>query len=147
MRGVTLGRMTVPIIPGSPAPLPEPPADPPASASGRSVRGWLADNWITAAVVAVFVGLVVLLALPDKPDPIDADNAVATCEEFVKDHLKAPSTAVFAGGQAQGAAPRWTVRGTVTAENSFGVPLEMDYTCTVRLDGDRFHLEALTGLS
>lgn len=139
--------MTVPIIPGNSAHPPEPPADPPAPAKGRSVRDWLGDNWITAAVGVIVVGIAAMFALPSTPDPTDADNAVATCEEFVKDRLKAPSTAVFAGGQAQGEAPRWTVRGTVTAENSFGVPLEMDYTCTVRLDGDRFHLEVLTGLS
>jgi len=108
---------------------------------------WVAAHWILLA--AGFIGAVIVVGvlLPDKPEPVDADDAVAACRGFVEARLKAPSTAEFGTARAAGSAPAWTVRGTVTAENSFGVPLEMDYTCTVRLDGNVFRLESLDGLT
>jgi hypothetical protein len=58
------------------------------------------------------------------------------CEDFVKEKLKAPSTADF-GGQSvsgNGSGP-WKVTGWVDAQNSFGAKIRTGWTCDIRLDG------------
>lgn len=83
-------------------------------------------------------------------DPADNQKATAVymCEEFVKDRLKAPRTAKFSHEVPAKFGVAWRVTGAVDAENSFGVPLRLTYTCTVRAkDGkDTWELVTLTGL-
>lgn len=67
------------------------------------------------------------------------------CKEFVKDRLKAPSTADFAVSHT-GVGPQYHVSGTVDAENSFGAKIRSDFTCVVRDEGDSWRLVSLTGL-
>lgn len=108
----------------------------------RTLR-WVTANWILLAAGLIVAGLIVLVVVPG---PKGAADAVAICKQLVKDRLKAPTTAQFAGDRASGSSPRWTVTGTVTSENSFGAALASDYACTVRLEGGAFVLESLTGL-
>lgn len=77
-------------------------------------------------------------------EPTGTDAALI-CKQIVEDRLKAPSTADFSDIRYAGESPRWTVTGTVDAENSFGAKLRMNWTCVVRLDGG-WKLELLTGL-
>jgi hypothetical protein len=84
-------------------------------------------------------------------DPTSPENrqlgAEDVCETFVERALKAPSTAKFSGATATGGGNRWTVRGAVDAENSFGAMLRMNYTCTVEhVSGENWQLVSLTGL-
>lgn len=78
------------------------------------------------------------------PNGYDAEIA---CEKFVKDRLKAPSTAKFSNVQHTGGGGRWTVTGAVDAQNSFGAMIRSNFTCSVRLDGDTWYLVSLTGLN
>jgi hypothetical protein len=65
-------------------------------------------------------------------------------ENFIKDQLKAPSTAEFSPhGETRvaynEADDTYTVRGWVDAQNSFGAKLRSKYICTVRNTvGDRW---------
>lgn len=74
-------------------------------------------------------------------------TAQAVCEDFVRDRLKAPATAEFSNIKRSGSGPNWTVTGTVDAENLFGAKLRMNWSCSLRLDGDTWRLVSLTGLS
>lgn len=96
------------------------------------------------------VGMVVVMVLffvwalsgggdsdPARERELEEFGAIDTCEGWVRDQLKAPSTAEFNDSQAIGAGP-WTVTGTVDAENSFGAMIRHSWTCEIRLDGDMF---------
>ena len=84
-------------------------------------------------------------------DGRDEIGASIVCEDFVKDRLKAPSTADFPSYSdytITGSGDDYTVEGYVDAENGFGAMIRTDWTCTVRaVDEDgRFQLQSLTGL-
>ena len=66
-------------------------------------------------------------------------GARSACQDWVKDQLKAPSTADFANesGYTSDTGP-WTIMGSVDAENSFGARIRNSYACEVRLDGDYY---------
>lgn len=68
-------------------------------------------------------------------------GAYNACKKFVKDDLKAPSTASFADHTVSQDATTYTVTGGVDAENSFGAKIRNTYTCTVTDTGDSWHLE------
>lgn len=71
----------------------------------------------------------------DRPTVIDREPELrSVCERWVRDGLKAPSTAKFSEQWVAGAGP-WTVYGKVDAENSFGAMLRQSWTCEVVLDG------------
>jgi len=62
-------------------------------------------------------------------------NAKYECEVFVKDRLKAPSTAKFSNEQAytlQTQTDAFQVTGDVDAQNGFGAMLRNSFTCDVR---------------
>lgn len=77
--------------------------------------------------------------------------AKVMCEKFIKDQLKAPSTADFSSifdTTISGSGDDYTVVGTVDAENSFGALLRSNYTCEVHDDGDdKWSLVSLTGIN
>lgn len=94
----------------------------------------------------VIVGAIILIGVigaivgavggsKQKPyDPNWSGEAIAQCEDLVKENLKAPSTAEF-DTSATGDGT-WTVTGTVDAENSFGAMLRSEFQCTVVVSGD-----------
>jgi len=77
------------------------------------------------------------------PDKLDA---WLMSQEFVKDQLKAPSTASFPSYSESYVTDfgggRFRVNGYVDAENSFGAKLRSRFTCTLNSqDGEHWHLE------
>jgi hypothetical protein len=85
--------------------------------------------------IAIFVGM---CSGNDDDSAGDEYGAKSACEGWVKDQLKAPSTADFSDEEVSGAGP-WTVTGSVDAENSFGAKLRSQWTCDVRLDSDDYY--------
>lgn len=73
--------------------------------------------------------------------PSDAE-AKRVCQEWVREKLKAPSTAEFSETVVTSASGQWSVRGIVDAENTFGAKIRTQWTCEVRLDGDTWRGEA-----
>lgn len=67
----------------------------------------------------------------DKKDEPTAYDAKYYCQKFVKDKLKAPSTAKFSNQVANGAGRSWTSSGTVESQNSFGGMVATRYSCTL----------------
>lgn len=107
----------------------------------QTVR-WAWIGGIGLALVAVLI--VVSVAVGGTSDRDRADDpqtqamgAKLTCQDWVRDKLKAPSTAVFSGVSTTGSGP-WTVTGNVDAENSFGATIRSAWSCDIRLDGDTF---------
>ena len=87
------------------------------------------------------LGLFLIAGLSTGCDTSSAGNeygAKDACKEWVKDQLKAPSTAEFENVSASSGAGPWTVIGDVDAENGFGAKIRIGWTCEVRLDGDYY---------
>lgn len=69
----------------------------------------------------------------------DSYGAEDSCKEWVKDKLKAPSTADFSDVKVDGPdSGPWVVTGQVDAENGFGAMLRTGWLCDVRLEGDYY---------
>jgi hypothetical protein len=102
-------------------------------------------------VIGVVVGVLLLIILANLPGGNSSpsasslestygssEGALSVCEDFVKDRLKAPSTAKFGiEGTVQSAvivldSGRFVVRGYYDAENSFSAMLRSHYTCKVK---------------
>lgn len=102
---------------------------------------------IAAGVVGTLVLVLIFIPKPEISEPpkrekptYDAFNAQSACESFVKQALKAPSTADFAPHHelqisGSGTGP-WTVIGYVDAQNSFGAKLRNGYFCKIHFVGD-----------
>lgn len=97
---------------------------------------------------AALVGVLLLSALfggggdDGEASAYEAENQ---CERFLEDRLKSPSTAEF-DLTTTGGPTTFTSAGTVDSQNGFGAMVRSDVTCTVRLDGDTWRLESVTGL-
>jgi hypothetical protein len=121
----------IPIVPGAPQPTPhnepdideefneedyeEDDEDPQAKKK--------ATTWKVGLIVVGLVGLVVACiigSMQSNSRPTNGYDAKVACENFVKDRLKAPSTADFSHVTYSGGPSTWTVIGAVDAENSFG---------------------------
>ncbi len=93
---------------------------------------------VLGAVVIIIIIATIAGALSGSGEtPYDANwsgEAIAQCEDLVREDLKAPTTAEF-DTNATGDGT-WTVTGTVDSENSFGAMLRADFQCTVIIDGD-----------
>lgn len=63
-------------------------------------------------------------------EPTGAE-ARSICEGWVRDQLKAPSTARFQDGTTSGGPTAYTVTGTVDAQNGFGGTVRTGWSCTV----------------
>jgi len=106
--------------------------------------------WKTALVLLGAVGLGVgggVAMMRGGEDPADGYDARVACTGFVRDHLASPLTADFLNLYHSGQSPTWTVAGAVDAENSVGKRIRMTFSCVVRIDGDTWRLESLSGLS
>ena len=86
------------------------------------------------ASVVVIAALLAGCSSGPKDRTVDARS---TCQEWVKQQLKAPGSADFGGQSATGSGQGpWTITGWVDAQNSFGAKLRTNWTCSVRLEGD-----------
>jgi len=73
----------------------------------------------------------------DKPREPDQYDAKAMCHDWVKERLKAPSTAKFNNENVSGSAyGGFTITGAVDSENSFGGTVRSSWTCTLKLTAD-----------
>ena len=98
------------------------------------------------AIAALAVAVVALSAC-EPTEGATGEVAKTMCEEFVKDRLKAPTTAEFYDATATKGVSGWTVDGNVDSENSFGGMVKNRYRCKVtNTHGDTWHLNSLTGL-
>lgn len=98
-----------------------------------------------AALILLCIGGLLWNVFAGGPKP-NGTGASTACREYVKDRLKAPSTAEFSGLSQSGSGSRWTVTGTVSAKNAFGGTVDMDFICTVTGSGSDWTLVSLTGL-
>ena len=69
-------------------------------------------------------------------DEVNAIAARMQCEDWLKEQLKAPSSAKFVDTRVTGGPTSWTVSGQVDAQNSFGAMIRGSWTCSIRLEGD-----------
>lgn len=105
--------------------------DQPATGSGKGrATGCLV---IAALVIGIPVACTAIASVGGGDDDWKptATEARLICEGWVRDQLKAPSTARFVDGTTTGGPTAYTVTGAVDAENSFGAKLRTDWTCDV----------------
>lgn len=99
----------------------------------------------TYTPVVLLVGMIIACGSAPTPKEGDKYGAIVVCEDFVKDRLKAPSTAEFSEEEATLLAGTWTVNGNVDAENTFGAKIRESFACVVKHTGnDNYHLVKLT---
>ncbi len=73
----------------------------------------------------------------DGPKAVQDFELRDMCEQWVKNQLKAPSTAKFSDHAIKSTgANNWTVTGAVDADNSFGAAIRSTWSCEITLDGD-----------
>jgi hypothetical protein len=111
----------------------------------------------TIGCLSLFIGLPLLVGLvtwasgggEEGESTGTAAEAEYYCEEFVRDRLRAPSTAEFSNVTGIGGGNAFTVRGQVDAENAFGAALRRSFTCQVRYDpsDQSWTLVSLSGVS
>lgn len=103
--------------------------------------------WVGGAVLFALFAWLSSIESPPLGDPLSAS---VRCKGFVKERLKAPSTAEFADYRPEMATDlgsgRYRIRSWVEAENSFGARLRTSYTCTVRYEDGTAYLESIDDL-
>ena len=120
----------------------------------RAKTGCVAQGCLGVVIVFAFFWLMALFGDSDSsskapPASHSGVEAYGMCRDFVRDRLKAPSTAKFArismdyitdlGGGS------YRVRAYVDSQNSFGAQLRTDYTCEVKhQSGETWELIDLT---
>ena len=108
-----------------------------------------ANFWFAVAVLAFCVVAGIVGALKD--DSLSGSNngndAERVCYDFVRDRLRSPSSAVFSNVNTSGSGSTFTVSGAVDSQNGFGAMIRNSFTCSVRLDGDTWHLSRMDGLA
>lgn len=108
-------------------------------------------KWAKWALFGVPTALVLLclwggMLNDDSDDEATAWDAERVCkEDFIAKRLKAPASAKY-DLDVSGGPTRFTVSGTVDAENSFGAMLRSNVTCIVEDAGDRWRLVSVSGL-
>ena len=139
---------SVPIVPGAvSAPLPAEPASP-APSPNRVALKWTA--FIIGPIALILIPVAIffpqVLNRDTGPAQPSAYGAEVACRSFVRDHLKAPSTAEFSGVavKTSGQPPLFTVTGAVDSQNSFGAMIRSRWSCAVRPDGHNWRLESIS---
>lgn len=111
-------------------------AVPTPPASSGVAKGCL-TGCLVVPVVLVLVFVISLIGGGGSDDDEVNDYAARLqCEDWLKEKLKAPSSAKFVDTVVAGGPSAWTVSGEVDAENSFGAMIRAQWTCSIRLDGD-----------
>lgn len=97
---------------------------------------WLAGVLVVAvALVAMYINGSGTSGGNDDEEPYDMNNtqeAIAQCEHFVKERLKAPATAQF--DLTAERIGTWIVTGTVDSHNGFGAMIRSDVECEIRMN-------------
>lgn len=90
---------------------------------------------IRASIAAVVLGtLVVLGGCGDDPK----QGAIDACQDWVRDQLKAPSTAEFVNVDATDSDDPYIVTGDVDADNGFGAHVRTYWHCEATRVGDSY---------
>jgi hypothetical protein len=119
--------------------------------SMRRRRTWSTLGCFTLPIAVVVGILTVVNVIQQHHDTVDSTDAWVTCQQFVRDSLKSPTSARFASTLdstiTNSGDGTYTVASYVDARNSFGVALREQYTCTVHYAGHgKWSLLRLTGL-
>lgn len=115
------------------------PQTPPAKGGKGCVLGCLG---MVALVIVLAVSCSVMGGSNGDSSP-SSYEAERQCQEWVRDQLRAPSTADFSQTTSTGGPSSWSVSGVVDAENGFGAMLRTSWTCDIRLDGDTWRGNAI----
>ena len=104
------------------------------------------DYIIALVIVFSLIGLLVVARFSDNTR--DSDTAGYMAEEFVKDKLKAPSTAEFCSRSQQTvdilSENKYRVSGWVDSQNSFGAKLRSDWSVVLeKLGKDQWHADSV----
>lgn len=107
----------------------------PMSLTGKAVLGC---GGLVALIMVLIIGgcTVSMFTGGDKKNEPTEYDARYYCQEFVKDKLKAPSTAKFSDQTASGSGASWSSSGTVEAQNTFGGMVASRYSCTLSYNAD-----------
>ena len=108
------------------------PGKPDASSRGCLIVAACFFGLPLVVVLLLFVGS----AIWGDESSNDEGQAIVACEDEVRERLKAPSTADLRSSATQDASGRWTVVGTVDAQNSFGATVRNEFRCGVGISGD-----------
>lgn len=125
------------------------------SAPRRSFGAASACGVVVLLGIIGIIGLVILGQFAPGADPENnaegsdrkKSDASYTCQQFVKQLLKAPASAKFCSHRditVAYADSVYRIAGCVDAENSFGAKLRNRYTCTLRPSGDKWLLEEIS---
>lgn len=115
------------------------PQPPPAKRGKGCVLGCLG---MVALVIVLAVSCSVMGGSNGDSSP-SSYEAERQCQVWVRDQLRAPSTADFSQTTSTGGPSSWSVSGVVDAENGFGAMLRTSWTCDIRLDGDTWRGSAV----
>lgn len=104
--------------------------------SGPSHRGKLLIGLSALLLAPLVIGAI----FSGSGDDASRAAALTMCRQYVRERLKAPSTATFAGiGEStvnEYSGQEWGVRSHVDAQNGFGAMLRSTFDCTVKFEGD-----------
>ncbi len=93
--------------------------------------------WAVVGAIAILMAIIGGINACSKRPDSNANSkyeAIAQCEDRIKQLLKSPATAEFET-DATGSGT-WKVTGTVDSDNSFGASLRSSFQCTVVISGD-----------
>lgn len=134
----------------SAAPLPVVQAAPPAQVRSPKTEahkkgGCGGPTLVILGILAIGFVILAVLGRPTQrgPEAPSAMGAWLDCQNFVKQNLKAPTTAQFPGANAEGVGTvlqdngRWGVIGYVDSQNSFGAMIRSDYVCELSYNGNQ----------
>lgn len=93
--------------------------------------------WIGGGALAGIVAICLAANWPSQGNPRE-DAAETACIDWVKDQLKAPSTADFSDTRISVDGDLYSLFGKVDSENSFGAKIRSKWSCTARDDGTDF---------
>lgn len=92
--------------------------------------------------IALAVAVVALALYSGGRGGNDEREAVAQCEGFADERLKAPASADYEL-EASESSDGWVVEGTVDSENAFGAKVRSDVRCELHFEGEVAHLDAI----
>lgn len=91
---------------------------------------------LSIAVFMIFMVKACFFSTPDDKELVDVNMAVVIHKDFVKTHLKSPSTASFGEYQTSTSFPRTVIiKSFVDSQNGFGAVIRTNYTMELTFHG------------
>lgn len=88
-------------------------------------------HWAIIGGVGVAAFVIVLALMFAGGGGNEQRDVTTACEQAVKARLKAPASADFDTSATESSPDRWTVSGSVDAQNSFGAKIRSSFSCRV----------------